>query len=99
MAATFGRRPLGRSGVLVTTLGFGGGPVGNLVGPDAEAVATETIDTGWSEGIRCFDTAPLYGLANSERRIGTALASPSRDEVFVSTKVGPLLRPGGRLGP
>jgi D-threo-aldose 1-dehydrogenase len=93
--ASLERRPLGRSGVLVTALGFGGGPLGKLAISDAEAVARETIDTAWSEGIRYFDTAPFYGLAKSERRIGVALASRPRDDFVVSTKVGRLLRRGG----
>jgi len=95
MAATFETRTLGRSGVRVTTLGFGGGPVGHLESDDAEAVAGATVDRAWDEGIRYFDTAPLYGLGRSERRLGSALGEHARDEFVVSTKVGRLLRPAG----
>ena len=46
-----------------------------------------------------FDTAPLYGHGLSERRIGDALRALPRDEVVLSTKVGRLLKPHGRIPP
>jgi D-threo-aldose 1-dehydrogenase len=54
-------RPLGQSGVRVTELGFGGGPIGRAAS-DAEEVAT--VDAAWACGIRYFDTAQLYGRAS-----------------------------------
>jgi len=48
MAETFATRPLGRSGVQVTPLGMGGGPLGKLITQDAEAVARATVDAAWS---------------------------------------------------
>ena len=44
-------------------------------------------------GIRLFDSAPLYGLGESEIRLGRALASIDRDDVVVATKVGRSLLP------
>ena len=38
-----------------------------------------------------FDTAPLYGCGEGERRLGHALGDISRDSVVVATKVGRLL--------
>ena len=93
MTTKIGKRPLGRSGVLVTELGFGGGPVGHLDTPDAGTTARRTVDAAWERGIRYFDTAPLYGFGRSELRLGAALASRTRDEFVVSSKVGRLLRP------
>ena len=40
-----------------------------------------------------FDSAPLYGLGESETRLGRALASVDRDDVAVATKVGRSLIP------
>ena len=41
---------------------------------------------------RYLDTAPLYGLGASERRVGEALAGRPRNTFTLSTKVGRLLR-------
>ncbi len=99
MRTTFEKRQLGRSGVLVTPLSFGGGPIGHLKDRDADAIARASVDTAWAEGVRYFDTAPLYGLGESERRLGRALANRSRDDFVISTKVGRLLRhPAGQGG-
>lgn len=57
---------------------------------DDEA-AWDTVGEAWSERVRCFDTAPLYGRGLSERRIGSALAGQDREEFVLSTKIGLLL--------
>ncbi len=85
------RRRIGRTGVQVTELGFGGAPIGNLYAAVGEAAAAETVDAAWDAGIRYFDTAPHYGLGLSERRLGKALSSRPRREFVISTKVGRLL--------
>jgi len=90
-------KPLGRSGVEVTELGFGAASIGNLykVVPDEEAAAAVTA--AWDRGVRYFDTAPHYGLGLSERRMGAVLAGYPRNGYTLSTKVGRLLvaNPGG----
>src|SRR6266581_7211037 len=85
-------RQLGSSGVAVTMLGFGGGPVGRLRGTVADQVAADTLAAAWTAGIRYFDTAPLYGQGRSEARIGAALRRKPRNDFVLSTKVGRLLR-------
>ena len=45
----------------------------------------------WESGIRYYDTAPLYGLGLSERRLGALLRGRDRDGYLLSTKVGRLL--------
>src|SRR4051812_2872798 len=85
-------RQLGSSGVAVTALGFGGGPVGRARGPVADQAAAHTLEAAWDAGIRYFDTAPLYGLGRSETRIGAALHQRPRSDFVLSTKVGRLLR-------
>ncbi|OEZ97622.1 aldo/keto reductase [Duganella phyllosphaerae] len=69
-------------------LGFGTAPLGNMYRdiPPAEAIAT--VDAAWDQGIRFFDTAPLYGAGLAEIRLGEALARRPRDEYVLSTKVG-----------
>src|SRR5260370_10335959 len=46
----------------------------------------------FAQGLRYFHTSPLYGHGLAEQRVGRAVARLPRDEVFVSTKVGRLLR-------
>ncbi len=81
-------------------LGFGGGPLGGLFEPLDDATAAETLRAAWDAGIRTFDTAPHYGLGQSERLMGAFLAQQPRDAYTLSTKVGRLLvpqDPGGRM--
>jgi D-threo-aldose 1-dehydrogenase len=84
---------LGASAVRVTTLGFGGAPIGSLYQAVDEAVAVGAVTAALRAGVRFFDTAPHYGLGLSERRLGRALAAWPRAELVVSTKVGRVLVP------
>ena len=88
------RRALGRSGVEVTIMGFGGAPLGNMYQAFSDAQARATVEACYDTGIRYFDTAPLYGFGLSEHRLGEALRGRSRDELVLSTKVGRLLKAG-----
>jgi D-threo-aldose 1-dehydrogenase len=87
--------PLGRTALRVTRLVFGGAPIGGLFAPVGDDTAGETLGAAWSAGIRAFDTAPHYGVGESERRLGAFLAGRPRDEYVLSTKVGRLLVPAG----
>ncbi|SDK03055.1 Aldo/keto reductase family protein [Lentzea albidocapillata subsp. violacea] len=87
------RRPIGRTGVAVTEIGFGAASIGNLGHAIDDDTAAGAVAGAWDAGIRYFDTAPHYGLGLSERRLGAALATRPRSEFVVSTKVGRLLEP------
>ncbi|MEK9519602.1 aldo/keto reductase [Streptomyces venezuelae] len=69
-------------------LGFGTAPLGNMFRaiPDDEARAT--VEAAWDQGIRYYDTAPLYGAGLAEQRLGEVLAGKPRDSYVLSTKVG-----------
>ncbi len=84
---------LGRSGVRVTRIGLGGGPIASLFTEVTEEQARATIDRAWDSGIRFFDTAPLYGHGLSEIRFGRALRGRPRGEFVIASKVGRLLVP------
>jgi D-threo-aldose 1-dehydrogenase len=86
-------RALGRTGLAVTQLGFGGAPLGNMYRAIADAEAEATVRAAYDAGIRLFDTAPLYGFGLSEHRVGAALRDKPRDSFVLSTKVGRLLEP------
>ena len=92
-AAVLPRREIRRTGLQLTTLGFGAAPIAGLYRAVDQQTARATIDAAWNGGIRYFDTAPHYGLGLSERRLGEALRDRSRDDVVVSSKVGRLLVP------
>src|SRR5579864_5580662 len=91
--------PLGRGGLRVGPLAFGGAPLGNLGREVAEEDAQAALATAWESGVRYFDTAPHYGLGLSERRFGTGLGGRPRDELIVSTKVGRVLIPTDTAAP
>jgi D-threo-aldose 1-dehydrogenase len=57
--------------------------------PEEEEAAT--VDAPWQQGIRYFDTAPLYGAGLSEMRLGRALAKHKCDEYVLSSKVDRLI--------
>jgi len=86
-------RQLGRSGVPVTEISFGGAAIGNLFTAVTDDDARAAVDGAWDGGIRYFDTAPHYGLGLSERRLGAALRDRPRSDYVISTKVGRLLEP------
>ncbi|CAM4099279.1 D-threo-aldose 1-dehydrogenase [Bacillus luti] len=77
--------------LLKGTLGFGTAPLGNMYRniPEEEAIAT--VDAAWDNGVRYFDTAPLYGSGLAEIRLGEALSKRNRDDYFLSTKVGRII--------
>lgn len=72
-------RKLGRTGISVSVIGFGGIPIGSLNFLEAEKSIKHAIDVG----ITFFDTAPNYGA--SERNIGRVLEE-RRDKYIIATK-------------
>jgi D-threo-aldose 1-dehydrogenase len=90
---------LGSTAVQISELGFGGGPLGGLFQPVDHDTAERTLAEAWAGGIRYFDTAPHYGIGQSEHWLGKFLRSQPRDTFTLSTKVGRLLveqDPAGR---
>lgn len=88
MAAMPPLRPLGRTDIAVTALGFGGAAVGNLYRAVSDDTAQASVRATLDAGVNLFDTAPYYGFGLSEERLGEALAG---QKVVVSTKVGRIL--------
>ena len=72
---------LGKTGMMVTRLGFGGIPIQRLKEDDAVAVVQRCLDLG----INFLDTA--NGYSTSEERIGRAVKGRRKD-VFIATKSG-----------
>lgn len=73
------KRRLGRTGLQVSAIGFGGIPIIALSRKEAEKVVRHAFE----KGINYFDTARAYG--DSEDKIGAALKDV-RDDVVIATK-------------
>ena len=79
---------LGHTGLHVTRLGCGGVAIGELGPMQMDALGTPAVRAAWDTGVRYFDTAPKYGLGQSERWMGSVLTQRPRDAFVLSTKVG-----------
>jgi D-threo-aldose 1-dehydrogenase len=84
---------LGRTGLELTVLGFGGTALGNMYTAMSEHAAFATLEAAYRCGIRYYDTAPLYGHGLSELRTGSGLRQFADPSVKLSTKVGWRLKP------
>lgn len=82
------RRPVGATSLRLPPFGFGGAPIGGLFSVVEDGTARATLEAAWHEGIRYFDTAPLYGRGLSELRTGAFLRNRSRNDFWITTKVG-----------
>jgi D-threo-aldose 1-dehydrogenase len=88
---------LGRTGRRVRRLGLGTAPLASDFWGNDETTAVATAQRALDAGVTLFDTAPFYGLGESERRLGAALRG-GRDGVVIATKVGRLLETGSDGG-
>lgn len=86
-------RAVGRSGLTVTEIGFGGAPIGNFRYNISDDAAHAAMSTYWSGGGRYLDTSPYYGYGRSEQRMGRFLQSVPAGEYRLSTKIGRVFRP------
>ncbi len=82
-------RPLGRTGLQVSALGFGCGSIGGLMVRGDPAEQRRAIELAIDGGICYFDTAPSYGDGRSEENLGRVLSELGAQAVgvVVGTKV------------
>ncbi|HUE75034.1 MAG TPA: aldo/keto reductase [Pirellulaceae bacterium] len=67
-------RPLGRTGVEISSVSFGAGPVSALLtDPQRHKEQLRTVQRAIDLGINWFDTAATYGDGKSEESLGRAL--------------------------
>jgi len=83
---------VGKTSLEVPRVGVGTAPLGNMFEAHSDEHADAVLASAVAHGLRYFDTAPLYGHGLAEQRVGRAVTGLPREEVFVSTKVGRLLR-------
>ncbi len=94
MSAPLARRSFGKCGLTMPTLGFGASGIAKTVREDAIHI----VHAALAAGLDHVDTAPFYGLGESERRLAPALAAAGH--LFtLSTKVGRLIRSGSDGAP
>jgi aryl-alcohol dehydrogenase-like predicted oxidoreductase len=80
------KRILGRTGLEVSSLGFGCGAVGGLLVAGTASEQKAAIARAVDLGVTYFDTAALYGNGRSETNLGRVLSELGLD-VLVGTKV------------
>jgi aryl-alcohol dehydrogenase-like predicted oxidoreductase len=87
-------RPLGSSGMSITTIGFGTWALGGSgwfysLGGQDDSDSLATMRHALELGINWFDTAAVYGLGHSEEVVGRLLRGlPRAERPFVFTKCG-----------
>ena len=88
------RRPLGSSGLEITSVGFGSWAVGGGGwsfgwGPQDDDRSIDAIHRAVDLGVNWVDTAAIYGLGHSEEVVGRAVrALPAASRPLVFTKCG-----------
>jgi aryl-alcohol dehydrogenase-like predicted oxidoreductase len=85
-------RPLGRSGLAVSTLGLGCMGMSEFYGARDDAESLATLETALAAGIDFFDTADTYGHGHNEELVGRFLKG-RRDQVILATKFGIVRQP------
>lgn len=84
-------RTLGRTGIQISAIAFGAGPVPDLMTAEGTEAQRDTVLRAIAAGINWFDTAATYGNGASERSLGMALRElaeePAGPEIHVATKV------------
>lgn len=86
-------RPLGRTGMNVSSLSFGASSLGGVFREVNEAESIAAVRCALDLGINYFDVAPAYGGTRAEAVLGRALKGVPRDRFYLSTKVGKYTNP------
>jgi len=98
-------RELGRTGIRVSAVGFGGWAIGGASeasgaplgwGRTSDDESLAAIRRARELGVTFYDTADSYGFGRSESLLGIVL-SRYREDVVIATKVGVVRTSGGEL--
>jgi aryl-alcohol dehydrogenase-like predicted oxidoreductase len=81
-------RQLGRTGIIISEIGFGAWGIGGGWGKCDDRQAQQALQKALECGINFFDTALGYGDGHSEQLIAKAIAG-KRDQVVLATKIPP----------
>ena len=81
-------RPLGRTGLKVSALGFGASSLGGVFHPVQEADGLRTVRPALDGRGNYFDVSPYYGLTTAETRLGQARQGVPRGRYILATTCG-----------
>ena len=80
-------RPLGRTGLSVSTISFGAWAIGGSWGPVDDDASMTALHAAIDAGVNFIDTADVYGDGRSERLVAR-LRKERREPIAVATKAG-----------
>jgi aryl-alcohol dehydrogenase-like predicted oxidoreductase len=86
-------RPLGRTGLNVSAIGFGAWAIGGTWGDTDDTAAMAALHRALDRGVNFFDTADVYGDGHSERLLARLRKERPSDPFHVATKAGRRLNP------
>ena len=86
------QRLLGRTGLRISELAFGGASVGQQYGPVSESEVADGLHLAMDAGVNLIDTSAYYGLGRSEEIFGNVLSPELRKHYAICTKAGRLDR-------
>src|SRR3977135_3265673 len=80
-------RPLGKTGLQVSEIGFGAWAIGADWGDVDDEQSLRALHAAADAGVTFFDTADVYGDGRSERLIAR-FRKERREPIVVATKIG-----------
>jgi aryl-alcohol dehydrogenase-like predicted oxidoreductase len=90
------QRPLGRSGIQLSALGFGCMTLIGWYGTRDDAEARATLLAALDQGVTHLDTAASYQLGDNEKFVGATIRG-RREGLFLATKYGITRNASGQL--
>src|SRR6516165_8936644 len=81
-------RPLGRTGLNLSTLSFGASSLGQEFRQVDLQEAIRAVRAALDLGMNFIDTSPFYGRGMSECLLGVALRDVPRDTYYLGSKLG-----------
>lgn len=82
-------RKLGESGLELSAITYGAFAIGGTMwGGNEKQDSINAVHASLDNGVTSIDTAPFYGLGESEELIGQAIKGKNRDKIELLTKFG-----------
>ncbi len=82
-------RTLGRTGLRVSEIGFGGWAIGGSgYGPTNDDESLDALAAAWEKGINFYDTADTYGHGHSEMLLARFIKGKPREKIIIASKAG-----------
>jgi aryl-alcohol dehydrogenase-like predicted oxidoreductase len=82
------QRPLGRTGMSVSAIGFGAWAIGGSWGTVDDRESMAALHAAVDSGVNFIDTADVYGDGRSERLVAQLKRERRDDTIWVATKAG-----------